>query len=101
MGSKEANDDRWKGIISLFEPLEEPNDPYNLNETSFDRFHYLQFLMAAIPIVGFVPAVTGFRLYAEKYPCNEFNLTEIIRKTVVYSLLIQMVSLTLVGAILI
>jgi len=101
MGSKEANDDEWKGIISLFEPLEEPNDPYGLNEKSFDWFHFANFLLAAIPVIGFVPVFAALTYFSDEYPNNSFNLAEIARQTVVYSLLIQMVSLTLVGAILI
>ena len=101
MGSRRGEGDEWKGIVSLFEPLEEPNDPCGLNDTSFDGFHYSQFLLAAIPIIGLSAPISGFMSFADRYPENEFNLTEMMRKTAMYSLMIQMVSLLLVGAILI
>ena len=99
MGSRRGEGDEWKGIVSLFEPMEEPNDPHGLNEKSFDGFHYIQFLMAAIPIIGLSVPISGFMLFVDRYPKNEFNLTEMLRKTTMYSLMIQMVSLLLVGAI--
>lgn len=55
------------------EPLEEPEDPYGLNEHGPCDFAVSA---GVIPLVGLASATAAFSFYLEQKPDNPFNLAE-------------------------